>query len=73
MNILKPEYPIKSTFRSNCGGEILIPHSRILMNWVIENIVKNAVDAMKGIGDLNMQISEKEIVFLLISKIMVPG
>lgn len=41
------------------GGEILIPHSRILMNWVIENIVKNAVDAMKGIGDLNMQISEK--------------
>ena len=29
------------------------------MNWVIENIVKNAVDAMKGIGDLNMQISEK--------------
>ncbi|MDV3566142.1 two-component sensor histidine kinase [Elizabethkingia anophelis] len=41
------------------SGEILIPHSRILMNWVIENIVKNAVDAMKGIGDLNMQISEK--------------
>ncbi|AQX84512.1 HAMP domain-containing sensor histidine kinase [Elizabethkingia sp. HX WHF] len=41
------------------GGEILIPHSRILINWVIENIVKNAVDAMKGIGDLNMQISEK--------------
>ena len=22
------------------GGEILIPHSRILINWVIENIVK---------------------------------
>ena len=41
------------------GGEILIPHSRILINWVIENIVKTAVDAMKGIGDLNMQISEK--------------
>ncbi|WP_407481515.1 sensor histidine kinase [Elizabethkingia meningoseptica] len=41
------------------NGEILIPHSRILISWVIENIVKNAVDAMKGSGDLNMQIAEK--------------
>ena len=35
--------------------EILIPHNRILLSWVIENIVKNAVDAMKGEGRLEKQ------------------
>ncbi|NAW50679.1 GHKL domain-containing protein [Elizabethkingia argentiflava] len=39
--------------------DILIPHSRILISWVIENIVKNAVDAMKGMGDLHLQVTEK--------------
>lgn len=39
--------------------EILMPHSRILMSWVIENLVKNAVDAMKGSGKLEIKLSEK--------------
>lgn len=39
--------------------EILIPHNRILLSWVIENIVKNAVDAMKGQGRLEIQLYEK--------------
>jgi signal transduction histidine kinase len=38
---------------------ILIPHSQILMSWVIENLVKNAVDAMKGEGNLDINLSEK--------------
>lgn len=38
---------------------ILIPHNRILMSWVIENIVKNAVDAMKGEGKLEIELYEK--------------
>lgn len=38
---------------------LLIPHSRILMSWVIENIVKNAVDAMKGEGQLEISLYEK--------------
>lgn len=38
---------------------ILIPHSRILMSWVIENLVKNAVDAMRGEGRLQISLSEK--------------
>lgn len=37
---------------------ILIPHSRILLSWVIENIVKNAVDAMKGEGRLDICLQE---------------
>lgn len=40
-------------------GEILIPHNRILMSWVIENLVKNAVDAMKGSGKLDISVYEK--------------
>ena len=39
--------------------QILIPHNRILLSWVIENIVKNAVDAMKGEGRLQIELYEK--------------
>lgn len=39
--------------------EILIPHSQILMSWVIENLVKNAVDAMRGEGNLEIILAEK--------------
>lgn len=39
--------------------EILIPHNRILMNWVIENLVKNSVDAMKGEGKLEISLYSK--------------
>ncbi|MBU8881867.1 two-component sensor histidine kinase [Flavobacteriaceae bacterium JJC] len=38
---------------------VLIPHNRILLSWVIENIVKNAVDAMKGEGRLEIELYEK--------------
>ncbi len=39
--------------------QILIPHNRILLSWVIENIVKNAVDAMKGEGKMEIELYEK--------------
>ena len=32
--------------------EIIVPVSKVLLNWVIENICKNAVDAMKGKGEI---------------------
>ncbi|MDH6254059.1 two-component sensor histidine kinase [Chryseobacterium sp. H1D6B] len=38
---------------------ILVPHNKILMSWVIENLVKNAVDAMKGEGVLSMSVFER--------------
>lgn len=41
------------------NAECLVPHNRILMSWVIENIVKNAVDAMKGVGTLEICLYEK--------------
>ncbi|VFB02409.1 MULTISPECIES: sensor histidine kinase [Chryseobacterium] len=39
--------------------DILVPHNKILMSWVIENLVKNAVDAMKGEGILKMSVFER--------------
>ena len=41
------------------GEEMLISHNRILISWVIENVVKNAVDAMKGEGELNIHLYRK--------------
>lgn len=38
---------------------VSVPHNRILMSWVIENLVKNAVDAMKGEGSISMSVSER--------------
>ncbi|MGA1226053.1 MAG: sensor histidine kinase [Tamlana sp.] len=47
--------------------EIKVPSSEILVNlnkqlysWTIENLVKNAIDAMKGRGKLTIEISELE-------------
>lgn len=39
--------------------DVIVPHSQILMSWVIENLVKNAVDAMKGEGKLTIQLYKK--------------
>ncbi|HJS01458.1 MAG TPA: HAMP domain-containing sensor histidine kinase [Flavobacterium sp.] len=37
---------------------IMIPINPILHSWTIENLVKNAIDAMKGKGKLNVSITE---------------
>lgn len=41
------------------SSEVLTPHNRILISWVIENLVKNAVDAMKGEGKLTINLYYK--------------
>lgn len=38
---------------------LLVPHNKILMSWVIENLVKNAVDAMKGEGTIVLSVFER--------------
>lgn len=48
------EFTLRKTYEP-----VLIPHSRILMSWVIENLVKNAVDAMKGEGKLELSLYKK--------------
>lgn len=46
---LVAEFPNKS---------IYIPISPTLFQWVVENLVKNAVDAIKGKGEIKVSISE---------------
>lgn len=38
---------------------VSVPHNKILISWVIENLVKNAVDAMKGEGSISMSVTER--------------
>jgi signal transduction histidine kinase len=40
--------------------EILVQINQQLFSWVIENLVKNAIDAMEGKGKIKLQISEEE-------------
>ena len=40
--------------------QLQIPLNSILFEWVIENICKNAVDAMKGEGEINIELEEDE-------------
>ncbi|MBT8316442.1 MAG: HAMP domain-containing histidine kinase [Lutibacter sp.] len=45
--------------------EILVQINQQLFSWVIENLVKNAIDAMEGKGKIKLQISEEETNVLL--------
>jgi signal transduction histidine kinase len=40
--------------------EILVNLNTELYSWTIENLVKNAIDAMKGKGDLKLELSQSE-------------
>lgn len=40
--------------------EVLIPINSALFSWVIENVCKNAVDAITGEGEIRIRISEND-------------
>jgi nitrogen-specific signal transduction histidine kinase len=40
--------------------EIFVPVNSALFEWVIENVIKNAIDSMEGNGDITVRISETE-------------
>jgi len=50
----------KVTFdiRPGAGKQIIVPLNLHLFEWVIENICKNAVDAMEGNGTVSIDITE---------------
>ena len=63
---LKSRMPIKTEFIIDLPTKkILIPINAILLNWVIENLVKNAVDSMKGKGKITINLKEEKNVILL--------
>jgi two-component system, sporulation sensor kinase D len=41
-------------------SRIMVPFNANLFGWVIENIIKNAVDAMDGKGDIALELSDGE-------------
>jgi two-component system, sporulation sensor kinase D len=49
------------TFESNIPeNEILVNLNEQLFSWTIENLVKNAIDAMKGKGHLKLELTQLE-------------
>ncbi|QXP77416.1 MULTISPECIES: sensor histidine kinase [Winogradskyella] len=58
---------LKSRSSKLINFEIVIPERKIevnlneqLFSWTIENLVKNAIDAMKGKGDLKVELTQLE-------------
>ncbi|WP_290791641.1 sensor histidine kinase [Flavihumibacter sp. UBA7668] len=51
---------IRFDFQSPEAGRLLIPLSATLFDWVMENLLKNALDAMEGEGQISVQIQENE-------------
>ena len=45
---------------SSSNKEIVIPINKVLFQWVIENICKNSVDAMDGVGIIEINIFENK-------------
>jgi signal transduction histidine kinase len=51
---------IRFEFLAPPSGSQVIPLSATLFDWVIENLLKNALDAMEGQGQITVQIQETE-------------
>ena len=47
---------VKMTVESNLPATLLVRINRLLFEWVIENVCKNAVDAMAGVGELRIRL-----------------
>lgn len=62
VDYLRPRITKKIKFFVNISREyaIIIPINRQLFEWVIENLCKNAVDAMNGNGEIRINIIEEE-------------
>jgi len=60
VNYIRSRSSQKVTFNIKPAStdEILIPLNLHLFEWVIENLCKNAIDAMEGTGTLDIEITE---------------
>ena len=60
LNYLKARLSQKVEMQFELDGErpLIVLHNASLIEWVVENICKNAVDAMEGIGTLRIHIKE---------------
>lgn len=44
----------------NPDAEVIVPVNAALFEWVIENVAKNAIDAMEGKGKITFKVAEAE-------------
>ena len=50
---------IEFTVSMESSKDIVAPVNRALFEWVVENLCKNAVDAMKGIGTITISVTDQ--------------
>ena len=60
---------ISITVNTNLNEDYTIPINKPLFSWVIENLVKNAVDAMNNKGTINIIISQEQVDKIIIDVI----
>ncbi len=55
---IRSRSPKTVNFHFQHRGEMLVPLNVPLFAWVIENLCRNAVDAMDGIGDITIEVAD---------------
>lgn len=53
---LRPRVSQQVSFETSIKENVIVAHSSSLISWVIENISKNAIDAMGGKGELTIEL-----------------
>ncbi|HMZ49198.1 MAG TPA: HAMP domain-containing sensor histidine kinase, partial [Flavobacteriales bacterium] len=55
---LRPRMPARARIEvlPPADAEMTVPLNRALFSWVIENLIRNAVDAMEGTGSITLEI-----------------
>ena len=51
---------VEINFESFINEKTVVQHNQSLIDWVIENLCKNSVDAMGGVGNLKIVVSEEK-------------
>ena len=56
----RTSFRVKFTQKFSVEDEIIVPLNIALFEWVIENIWKNALDAMNNLGEISIEINKNE-------------
>lgn len=67
LQYLKTRTSKKVTYETNFSEDdnIIVPINKPLFEWVMENIIKNAIDAMNGKGKIRIDLQNKKTGFIL--------
>jgi len=62
LEYLKPRTPKKVVYKNKVpkDKELFVPLNAALFSWVIENLCKNAIDAMEGEGVITIEMKEEQ-------------